>query len=158
MNAIYRSSTFRFVEGVTRSVPLSSALLHQDRSGGTHRGLIKQAYSAWVHLSPTSAPRKWHITAYFSYADLANIPTVDHDIVLSRVVLPSGISRSSKNRKGEELESNSSSPATSMLPSLHVAIGGYSTLSMDIPPKHPGPSRLSEDQRLIQILNSRYIP
>ncbi|KAF9030809.1 hypothetical protein BDZ89DRAFT_949258 [Hymenopellis radicata] len=153
-----KSPTFRFVEGVSRTIPASSALLHQDRSGGTHPGLIKQAYSAWVHLSPTSPPRKWHVTAYFTYADLPSIPTVDRDPTLSRIIVPSGIYRNSKNKKGEEGSADHLVPSPSTLPPLHTAIEGYSTIVHgNLPQNYRGHTRLSEDQRVIQMLNSRHI-
>lgn len=54
--------TFRFVDGVSRGGHSSSAVSHQERSTNIHRGLVKQAYSAWVVVQPNSMPRKWHIT------------------------------------------------------------------------------------------------
>jgi hypothetical protein len=54
--------TYRFVDGVSRGGTSSSAVSHQERSTNVHRGLVKQAYSAWVVVHPNSNPRKWHIT------------------------------------------------------------------------------------------------
>lgn len=59
---------------------------------------MKQAYSAWVATSPSSKPRKWHLTAYFTYADLRDLPTVDRDPVLRTVAVPPGVYRSGKAR------------------------------------------------------------
>lgn len=143
----------------------SSALLHQDRSGGHHTGLVKQAYSAWVLLSPHSKPRKWHLTAYFTYADLPSIPTVDRDPILARIIVPQGVYRGGKVRgKGED--GDGGPMAMTDLPRMvmprDVGHGG-ATSPLQVPNMTasyaavPGAnSRLSEDQRMIQMLNSRY--
>ncbi|ESK88033.1 hypothetical protein Moror_10774 [Moniliophthora roreri MCA 2997] len=161
-----RSPTFRFVDG-SRTQPASSALIHQNRSGGNHTGLIKQAYSAWVLLSPNARPRKWHITAYFTYADLPTIPTIDRDSVLSRIVVPHGIYRGGKSRSGggEEMtpepvdrrsphSGSHSSYHSATLPPLHSTVGSYMGPSRS---HNSHGSRLPEDHRMIQMLNSRHI-
>ncbi|KAE9409436.1 hypothetical protein BT96DRAFT_806599 [Gymnopus androsaceus JB14] len=165
-----RSSNFRFVDGPTRSAPSSCALLHQDRSGGTHSGLIKQAYSAWVVLSPNSKPRKWHLTAYFTYADLPSLPTIDRDPILSKITVPPGIYRGGgKSRSkgdGDDMElaplpSPPSSPSqgsgaiSPALPSLHSTVGSYALHPRSVYPQRGG--RMSEDYRVIHMLNSRHV-
>ncbi|KAK0239897.1 Gti1/Pac2 family-domain-containing protein [Armillaria nabsnona] len=145
---------FRFVDGVSRTIPSSSALLHQDRSGGNHPGLIKQAYSAWVQLSPTGTPRKWHLTAYFTYADLPTIPTVDADAILRNIIVPPGIYQSGKARKGDD--GTTETFGHSALPPLHSAVGVYN-MGVISGSSQRGHHRMSEDQRVIQILNSRHI-
>ncbi|KAF5373715.1 hypothetical protein D9758_000743 [Tetrapyrgos nigripes] len=170
-----KQPVFRFVDGPTRSSPGSSALLHQDRSGGHHTGLIKQAYSAFVILSPNSRPRKWHLTAYFTYADLPSIPTVDRDPLLSRITVPRGIYSSGKVRGRSDSDRSSGSPELSRsnsppephmsvyrppmdrartLPSLHDSIGAYNFHGSNF---NSLGSRLPEDHRVIQMLNSRHI-
>ncbi|KAK7467350.1 hypothetical protein VKT23_004407 [Stygiomarasmius scandens] len=170
-----KQPVFRFVDGPTRSSPSSSALLHQDRSGGHHTGLIKQAYSAWVIMPSNPRPRKWHLTAYFTYADLPSIPTIDHDPLLSKITVPRGIYSSGKVRARSDSDKSSSAPEPSRptspldsissrsrpsmdrahtLPSLHDSVGPYTFH----PPTMNGlGSRLPEDHRVIQMLNSRHI-
>ncbi|KAI0306415.1 Gti1/Pac2 family-domain-containing protein [Multifurca ochricompacta] len=92
------SGNFRFVDGIARSGPISPALSHYDRSEHHPLGLVKQAYSAWVLENLEAKPRKWHLTAYFTYADLHQIPTIDQDPVLRGVTVPAGIYRSGKAR------------------------------------------------------------
>ncbi|GLB34730.1 putative gti1/Pac2 family protein [Lyophyllum shimeji] len=93
-----RSQTFRFVDSAPRNGPSSSALSHQDRTTLQHPGLVKQAYSAWVSPDPRMKPQKWHLTAYFTYAELTSLPTIDRDPLLRRIILPSGIYRSGNAR------------------------------------------------------------
>ncbi|KAF8604419.1 hypothetical protein BDV93DRAFT_471933 [Ceratobasidium sp. AG-I] len=54
-------------------------------------GFTKQTYSAWVTLDPSLAPRRWNITAYFMGGDYTDLPTIDDDPILSRVVVPSNM-------------------------------------------------------------------
>ena len=162
-------------------------MAHYDRSNHHPRGLVKQAYSAKVLLSPTAKARKWHLTAYFTYQDLQHIPTIDGDPMLQKVTVPPGIFRNGKTRsrnagmqrgvRGQSSDTETSSPASSspkptcttatcrpmsdgsvrrddqhlVLPPLqstlahaHLHYNGHST-------------RSAEDQRMIQILNSRHI-
>lgn len=170
------SPVFRFVDGASRTTHSSSALLHQDRSGGQHSGLIKQAYSAWVLLSEHSKPRKWHLTAYFTYADLPSIPTVDQDPLLCKIVIPMGIYRGGKARasRGEDPEYSPRQDSPSLLsgdsettmyrdenmrvlPPLLSRVGSH--YGVVLHPKSPidSSSRMSEDQRVIRMLNSRYV-
>ncbi|KIK59589.1 hypothetical protein GYMLUDRAFT_1004459 [Collybiopsis luxurians FD-317 M1] len=169
-----RHSTFRFVDGPTRSSPASSALLHQDRSGGNHSGLVKQAYSAWVVLAPNTKPRKWHLTAYFTYADLPSMPTIDRDPILSRLTVPPGIYHGGKSRSRSEdgstldfLNSPSpsvpnaslrgSAPRSTALPSLYSTVGSDALHPRSFyAPLSPG-GRISEDHRVIHMLNSRHV-
>ncbi|KAJ7582956.1 Gti1/Pac2 family-domain-containing protein [Mycena floridula] len=160
-----RSPTFRFVDGVARgNSHSSSALLHQDRSGGQHPGLVKQAYSAWVVLSPNSKPRKWHLTAYFTYADLSSIPTVERDPILRKIIVPQGIYRGGKARSRNEEESGAAAlipedyhiRGGAFLPPLHSTVGSY--LGNGLAPRlQVQRARSENDQRLITMLNSRYI-
>ncbi|KAF9052995.1 Gti1/Pac2 family-domain-containing protein [Panaeolus papilionaceus] len=166
-----RAPTYRFVEGVSRPGPSSSAISHQDRTANHHPGLVKQAYSAWVNLHPQTKPQKWHLTAYFTYADLPHLPTIDHDPLLRKIIVPSGIYRSGKTRSrtdDDELVgsvsnrlpgSDEASPYTErMLPSLssiQSAVAPPSAASLAGVRSHG--ARLPEDQRMIQMLNSRHI-
>lgn len=160
-----RSPTFRFVDGVARPGPTSSALSHQDRNANPHTGLVKQAYSAWVTPDPRVQPQKWHLTAYFAYADLPNLPTIDRDAVLRKIIVPANIYRSGKARSRAEEDSRypsgdpvlrSSHPDRMLptLPSLQSTLGPPNP-SMAQPRPHG--ARLAEDQRVIQMLNSRPI-
>ena len=94
---MYSSETYRFVDGPSRTWS-SSAQSHYERSDHHPTGLVKQAYSAWVMESVNAKPRKWHLTAYFTYADLPSIPTTDQDPLLSRITVPPGIYKSGKAR------------------------------------------------------------
>ena len=90
---------------------------------------MKQAYSAYVTPAPNARPRKWHLTAYFTYADLPSIPTVDSDPLLNTITVPSGVYRSSKARSRHSDASlsapgSASPPAgTAMLPSPTASPG-----------------------------------
>jgi Gti1/Pac2 family transcription factor len=185
---------------------------HYDRSNHHPMGLVKQAYSAWVQLAPNTKPKKWHLTAYFTYSDLQHIPTIDHDPILQRITIPPGIYKSGKARSrnsvsyGDDHGSNgpqspppSHSPSPTPMPSnVRYALNqggnrpmgqgqtaypqGYSDpvgprsstprpgnvsppptlppIRTAIPELHPSSSwsqvpRPAEDQRLIQMLNSR---
>ncbi|EIN07191.1 hypothetical protein PUNSTDRAFT_45659 [Punctularia strigosozonata HHB-11173 SS5] len=168
--------TYRFVDGMSRGAPASSAQSHYERSEHRPLGLIKQAYSAYVTLpgSSSAKPRKWHITAYFTYADLPNIPTVDQDRDLRRIQVPSGVYRSGKARSRQNSDLGMStltltetpSPSVSprpptrmgtpgpayMLPPLHSALGGSEGgLGR---PRLDG--RMVEDQRMIRMLNAAH--
>lgn len=182
------------MDGSTRGNGSSSILSHFDRSAQRPLGLVKQAYSAYVTISPGSQPRKWHLTAYFTYADLQHLPTIDSDQILRSLPIPPGVYRSGKARSrnsdlivdtashaqgssvGSSVPSSPSSaprmmgastgasnfqmhPGSSaqspILPPLHAAVSG-----IDVPPGPASPSResrWSEDQRVIQMLNSRHI-
>ena len=145
-------------------------------------GLVKQAYSAWVLTSVNAKPRKWHLTAYFTYADLPNLPTVDKDPLLCTISVPPGVYKSGKARSRNSdastttmpsppsspaplgTHSRPSSPLQSssrgkkdgvVLPSLHSAI--VSTPMNFSGSHHRTNPRMAEDQRMIQMLNSRPI-
>ncbi|TFK76223.1 hypothetical protein BDN72DRAFT_225151 [Pluteus cervinus] len=160
-----RSPTFRFVDGVARPGPTSSAVSHQDRNSNPHPGLVKQAYSAWVTPDARTKPQKWHLTAYFTYADLHNLPTIDGDPVLCKIIVPANIYRSGKARSRNEDESrlghietgSRSTPSERVpptLPSLQATVG-----AVVVPMTHTRSHgmRIAEDQRVIQMLNSRPI-
>ncbi|KAK7693820.1 hypothetical protein QCA50_003392 [Cerrena zonata] len=172
-------STYRFVDGPSRTWS-SSAQSHYERSDHHPTGLVKQAYSAWIMESVSAKPRKWHLTAYFTYADLPSIPTVDQDPLLSRISVPPGIYKSGKARSrasdatppspSPSHSSRPSSPAPRhnsssggsqgrrehiVLPSLQSAIAN-TNIHRPNPHQHPH-ARIPEDQRMIQMLNSRPI-
>ncbi|CAA7271488.1 unnamed protein product [Cyclocybe aegerita] len=159
-----RAPAYRFVDGVARPGPSSSAVSHTDRTAHHHSGLVKQAYSAWVVANPYAKPQKWHLTAYFTYADLPHLPTLEQDPVLRKIIVPSGIYRSGKtrtNRDDDELSGGSRSPDDS---APHTVLPSLSSIQSTVGPNHPGPmparphvTRLPEDQRLIQMLNSRHV-
>ncbi|PAV23491.1 Gti1 Pac2 family containing [Pyrrhoderma noxium] len=87
-------AVFRFVDGKSRASSASSILTHFDRSAHRPSGLVKQAYSALVMVSPGSQPRKWHLTAYFTYDDLQHLPSIDNDPTLRSIIVPEGVYRS----------------------------------------------------------------
>lgn len=165
-----RRHTYRFVDGPSRTWS-SSAQSHYERSDHHPTGLVKQAYSAWVQDTVSPKPRKWHLTAYFTYADLQSIPTTDRDPVLRTVSVPTGVYKSGKarSRTSEAADTHShpsssrpSSPAprqsssTVILPSLHSTITNTQLNHPVAQHRGHGP-RLAEDQRMIQMLNSRPI-
>ncbi|KAH9930618.1 Gti1/Pac2 family-domain-containing protein [Fomitopsis serialis] len=161
-------STFRFVEGPSRTWS-SSAQSHYERSEHHPTGLVKQAYSAWVLTAPNTRPRKWHLTAYFTYADLPNIPTVDRDPTLRNITVPQGVYRSGKSRT----RNPDAGPVPYSLPALHSAthsLPGRPGTPVILPPPNadaaPGQGEQSgsprrsqprrpEDERMIRLLNSK---
>lgn len=172
--------TYRFVDGPSRTWS-SSAQSHYERSDHHPTGLVKQAYSAWVLDSVNSKPRKWHLTAYFTYSDLPTIPTIDQDPLLCRLTVPAGIYKSGKarSRASDAMHPGSSPQPPSMsassnsrhstqnstahgkkeqivLPSLQSAIANT---HMNLHGSHHRThgARIAEDQRMIQMLNSRPI-
>jgi len=164
--------SYRFVDGPSRTWS-SSAQSHYERSEKQPLGLVKQAYSAWVIDSVNAKPRKWHLTAYFTYSDLPSISTPDQDPMLRTITVPSGIYRSGKarSRTSDATSSSGSSPPRAMtpvssspsrtrtdsivLPSLHSAIPPSQMNGHGQHRQHS--ARLAEDQRMIQMLNSRPI-
>ncbi|KAJ7172202.1 Gti1/Pac2 family-domain-containing protein [Mycena filopes] len=153
--------TYRFVDGVSSRASSSSAVSHQERSTTIHHGLVKQAYSAWIAVHPNSIPRKWHITAYFRYDDLPHIPTVDRDPCLRKIIVPVGLYRSGKTRSrdGEDPPSPSSHRSSKAGRAVDVPAPSLPSMfsTMDISrPFTPSPARLSEDQRVIRILNGKF--
>ncbi|KAI0032287.1 Gti1/Pac2 family-domain-containing protein [Vararia minispora EC-137] len=174
------SHNFRFVDGISRSTYSTPALSHYDRSEHHPTGLVKQAYSAWVLGQPGAKPRKWHLTAYFTYADLPRIPTIDQDPALNRITIPAGMYKSGKARsRNSDAGSPPSSPspppyvhptgacspssprpgmdARVTLPSLHSAFAPYADASANAARRVHDAGRLPEDARMIRILNSRHI-
>ncbi|KIY43514.1 hypothetical protein FISHEDRAFT_8003, partial [Fistulina hepatica ATCC 64428] len=81
---------YRFVYGASQKPFSSSAMSHRERSE-QHPGLVKQAYAAWVTTGPSQMRRRWHLTAYFTYADLPDLPTVDQDALLNKISVPRGV-------------------------------------------------------------------
>lgn len=118
-------------------------------------------------VRPNTRPQKWHLTAYFTYAELPYLPTIDRDPNLRTVIVPLGIYRSGKTRSrshDDELSGRGESPV-SFAPNSYgtpmLALPSISTLQVTSP---PGPSthipygtRLPEDERLIHMLNSRHV-
>jgi hypothetical protein len=178
-----RSPTYRFIDGIGRGIP-TPAVAHYDRSNHHPKGLVKQAYSAKVLLSPTAKVRKWHLTAYFTYEDLENIPTIDQDEMLQRVTVPRGVFRNGKTRsrnagvervgrcRSADTETSSSKSASSPKP-MYTATGNRTMFDSSsraedrrlvLPPlqstlahTHTHRTRTAEDHRVIQILNSQHI-
>lgn len=164
------------MDGIGRSGAASPALSHYDRSEQRTTGLVKQTYSAWVLADP-QRPQRWHLTAYLTFADLPHLPTPDQDTTLRSVVAPPGMYRSGKTRSRNSdagISSAAPSPPASpspygrsaypnppasrpgeSLPSLHTAIAPSHHDGHGVRRHHD--SRAPEDQRMIQMLNSRHI-
>ncbi|KZV92178.1 hypothetical protein EXIGLDRAFT_675436 [Exidia glandulosa HHB12029] len=86
------AETFRFVDSQA-SIPTAGG------RASTTPGLIKQTYSAFVHnTGPGAKPRKWHLTAYLTYADVSTLPTIDLDPTLRAIIIPPSMYRSAKAR------------------------------------------------------------
>ncbi|KAH9928532.1 Gti1/Pac2 family-domain-containing protein [Epithele typhae] len=117
---------YRFVDGPSRTWT-SSAQSHYERSDHHPLGL-------------------WHLTAYFTYADLPSIPTVDADPLLRAVVVPQGVYRSGKARTRT---SDAAPLARARRPQRPRPL--YPTSH------HRAAPRIPEDQRMIQMLNARPI-
>jgi hypothetical protein len=73
--------------------------------------LVKQAYSAYVTQLGTSLRRKFHLTAYFTYADLPNLPTLESEPHLWSIVIPQGVYRSGKSRTSGRNLADAAEPA-----------------------------------------------
>lgn len=151
--------TFRFVDGVSRPGPSSSALSHQDRTTNHHPGLVKQAYSAWVMVKPSTRPQKWHLTAYFTYTELPHLPTIDRDPNLRKMIVPPSIYSSSKTRSRSDDDvvgdSNEANPCGARM----LALPSISTLQNAHLSRHSTQlthARLPEDERIIHMLNSGF--
>lgn len=59
-------------------------------------GLTKQTYSALVYLPGSSLPRKWHVVAYFTGDDYAQLPVIESYDYLRNLKVPGGVFVSSK--------------------------------------------------------------
>ncbi|KAI0929061.1 hypothetical protein AcW1_006110 [Taiwanofungus camphoratus] len=167
---------YRFVDGPSRTWS-SSAQSHYDRSDHHPKGLVKQAYSAWVLTSVDTKPRKWHLTAYFTYSDLPNVPTVDRDPMLRNLTVPAGVYKSGKSRsKNANADAALAFPSRLSFPSppssLHTGPSSRLEDSLVLPALNPivgvtqfsvhGATRrtlprAAEDQRMIEMLNARSI-
>lgn len=141
---------------------------HQDRTINHHPGLVKQTYSAWVAVRPNTRPQKWHLTAYFTYAELPHLPTIDRDPNLRNLIVPPGIYRSGKTRSrndhDEASESGGNYPVSDEANPYGTRMPALPPLSILQGTHPPGPStqiahgtRLPEDERLIHMLNSRHV-
>jgi phosphoribosyl 1,2-cyclic phosphodiesterase len=119
-------------------------------------------------VKPNTRPQKWHLTAYFTYAELPHLPTIDCDPNLRTVIVPPGIYRSGKTRsrsEDDELSRRGGSPDSSVPNSYGTPMLGLpsiSTLQVTPPPRPstyilPYGTRLPEDERLIHMLNSRHV-
>ena len=115
-------------------------------------------------VKPNTRPEKWHLTAYFTYAELPHLPTIDRDPNLRTVIVPPGIYRSAKTRSRSDsgFSSRGGSPLSSP-PNLYVTPMLPSLSTLQVTPQ-PGPpthisygTRLPEDERLIHMLNSRHV-
>lgn len=163
LNLVPSAPAFRFVDGVARPGPSSSALSHQDRTTNHHSGLIKQAYSAWVLPNPHARPQKWHLTAYFTYTELSYLPVIEQDSLLRTIIVPAGIYRTGKARtRGDDDEGNGNrsphgSQSQNLLPPLSTIHPDIRTHPSGSLPTRTVGTRLPEDQRLIQMLNSRHV-
>jgi len=69
---------------------ISALVSHQDRVI-QYSGLVKKSYSTFVYDGPGARPQKWHLAAYFTYADLQLLPTVDQDPLLGSITVPEGV-------------------------------------------------------------------
>ena len=165
-NIAVSGPTFRFIDGIARPGPSSSAVSHQDRATNHHTGLVKQAYSVWVMVRPNTPPQKWHLTAYFTYAELPHLPTIDRDPNLRTVIVPPGIYRSARRSRTDDDELSRGGTPVSSVSNPYVtpmlALPSLSTLHVTPPPAGPPThipygTRLPEDERLIHMLNSRHV-
>jgi len=154
------AGSYRFVEsspqGSSRPAPHS----HFPRSGGHPLGLVKQAYSAWISNPGSTKRRKWHITAYFAQGDLTGLPTPGEDPSLRNVAIPSGVYRSGKARtRDPEPDGDVYPHSVQQLGSSSHHLNSYhyssASSSSSASPYYDG--RMPEDQRVIQMLNSRHI-
>lgn len=118
-------------------------------------GLVKQAYSAYVTQPGTNARKKFHLTAYFTYADLADLPTLDSDPRLQQIIIPQGIYLSGKSRTSGRNLANAAEP----IRARHGG-GGDSSPSPTSSPSSSGHSPLTQylGARRRSTSNSYYDP
>ncbi|KIJ35757.1 hypothetical protein M422DRAFT_782440, partial [Sphaerobolus stellatus SS14] len=69
------AGSYRFVDSSTQSPSRPKATVYSPRTPGNPSALVKQAYSAWIIDPKTLTKKKWHITAYFTRAELADLPS-----------------------------------------------------------------------------------
>ncbi|KAJ2923562.1 hypothetical protein H1R20_g13532, partial [Candolleomyces eurysporus] len=124
------TSRLRFVDGVSKAGPSASVLLRRERSTIHHKGLVKQEYSAWVTPSTHTPPQKWHLVAYFTYADLPQLPTIGQDELLANITVPEGVYKSGKASSHEDEEAS----GIRMSPPLDHSPPSYSNSA---PPSYP---------------------
>ncbi|KAF8590074.1 hypothetical protein K439DRAFT_1382718 [Ramaria rubella] len=151
--SIDTAGSYRFVDSSPQGSSRQAAYSQYPRGGGQPMGLVKQAYSAWITDPRNSRRRKWHITAYFTQADLNGLPTPVEDACLRNVAIPSGIYRSGKARTRDpepdgHTHHNHGSHNSDSYRYLSASTSSASSC-------YDG--RLPEDQRLIQMLNSQHI-
>ena len=107
--------------------------------------------------------QKWHLTAYFTYADLPHLPTIEHDPLLQKIIVPTGVYRIGNARpsRSNEGESSGHDGLPNDYPSFQNALPPLSSIHSNHPPAPKMPrvhgARSPEDQRLIQMLNSRHV-
>ncbi|KAH6918390.1 Gti1/Pac2 family-domain-containing protein [Coprinopsis sp. MPI-PUGE-AT-0042] len=135
---VNRTPAFRFVDGVSlRTGPTSSAVSHQERSAYHHKGLVKQAYSAWVAPNPYIHPQKWQ-----------KLPTIEKVELLAGIVVPHGVYRSSGHTPSPPISPQAPRGIPSLPPLATIqGLPTSSQLRSHVP-------RQAEDQRVIQMLNS----
>ena len=104
-------------------------------------GLVKQAYSAYVTQPGTSIRKKLHLTAYFTYGDLANLPTLESEPTLWNILIPQGVYRSGKSRTSGRNLANAAEPARPRKSVAHTA--GDSSPSPTSSPSSIGHSPLA---------------
>ncbi|CAG8767565.1 9102_t:CDS:2, partial [Acaulospora colombiana] len=98
------------------SVPQAFSHATISEGGTPGSGLVKQAYSAYVTQPGTSIRKKFHLTAYFTYADLPNLPTLDSEPSLSNIVIPQSVYRSGKSRTSGRNLANAAEPMRARQP------------------------------------------
>lgn len=130
-----------------------------------YRSVVKILLSLDGYLYPRSI-------AYFRYEDLPHIPTVDRDPCLRKIIVPVGLYRSGKTRNRSDGDDSSSAASYSPQPpgSNRASITSRTRSDMPSPALpsmfpatdlstsiayHRG-ARLSEDQRVIRILNGNF--
>jgi len=127
MVLIITSPTFRFVDS-NRTGQASAPVSHQDRATQHHTGLVKRAYSAFVYDGSLPRPQKWHLTAYFTYADLQLLPRVEQDPLLSGITVPEGVYQVGRRTRGGSEEEDGSRQGSRGPEPL---VGGSSAASPD---------------------------
>jgi len=119
-------------------------------------GLTKQTYSVAVHLPGTIESRKWHVVAYFSGNDYANLPVIESYDYLRNIRVPQGVFLSSKSLTGRiDRFSYHSDDSEAYDESSHSPVH---SAFMDYPPSRESPASSGSSSSSATSPAGHYIP
>jgi len=153
------AGSYRFVDSSMQSPSRPQTHIQSFRTAANPLALVKQAYSAWIVDPRTLKKKKWHITAYFTQADLPDLPSPVEDSSLRNIAAPIGTSGMTTTRAREpaidERRQNHGTRRSGSAYPPNVHYYGAPTPATSAMPYYD--KRFPEDQRLIRMLNSQHI-